>query len=533
MSIERMDHPAVSLAAGCGVDLPGQAARGRTMWLAGRQGRSPLLLVALLWARECPDVVRQLELYLDALFADYRCTPAGWSEVQAARQVLAALNQQLYWRQRSGRRIAQLDAGLLLLQDGEAQFLQAGAIGLLRYQAGSLHCLAGREGLQLGQQAELALMQYSLPLKPGEVLLLAPQPLLAVADLQGFRSGCGTLAAEGLPALLAPLLGAPGAATVLLAGTPDVGPAPPAAREQWPALNEARVGMQVDGWTLLADCSFGPLGRLFRGRDESDREALLWFAEAAADDAFWQREWALRRSPVASLPQVLSAYRPRRHAFLLFEPPLAGTRSLADWAAAHGPLDGQILLDLLEQLIAAVRALQRRGMQGLWLSPRHILIDPGGRLLLLPEHAALLPGVPRQPLPSEAIPLAPEARGNEQPLDGRADQFALAALAYWLLCGQWPEIARPEGGSGSRYVPLANFGSHLPAGWDGVLARALAPRAVARFEALSEFQQALRQPLQQASQPPRLRTRPANWRLLVLGVLLLQLGLGLFLSLID
>ncbi|NQD97062.1 protein kinase, partial [Pseudomonas sp. CrR25] len=73
------------------------------MWLAGRPGRAPVLLVALLWARECPDVVRSLEHYLDGLFADYRCTPQGWSETQAARQVLAALNQQLYWRQRSGR----------------------------------------------------------------------------------------------------------------------------------------------------------------------------------------------------------------------------------------------------------------------------------------------------------------------------------------------------------------------------------------------------------------------------------------------
>ncbi|MEX6503441.1 protein kinase [Pseudomonas zhanjiangensis] len=532
MSIERMDHPAVSLVQGGGIDLPRQAARGRAMWIAGRQGRPPLLLVALLWARECPDVVQQLEQYLDALFADYRCTPAGWSEAQAARQVLAALNQQLYWRQRSGRSIAQLDAGLLLLQEGEAQFLQAGAMGLLRCQAGSLHSLVGREGLQLGLQAELALMQYSLPLSPGEVLLLAPQPLLAVADLQAFRAGCLGLTANGLPDLLAPLLGAPGAATLLLTGTSDAGPAPPVVREQWPALSEARVGMQVDGWTLLADCSFGPPGRLFRGRDERGREALLWFAEAAADEAFWQREWALRRSPVASLPQVLSAYRPRRHAFLLFEPPVAGTRSLADWAAAHGPLDGQALLALLEQLIAGVRALQRRGMQGLWLSPRHILIDEGGRLLLIPEHAALLPGVPREPLPAEAIPLAPELRGG-QPVDGRADQFALAALAYWLLSGQWPEVARPEGGAGSRYVPLASFSVHLPAGWDGVLARALAPQPAARFEALSEFQQALRQPLQHAPQSPRPRGGPAIWKLALLGVLLLQLGLGLYLSLLG
>ncbi|SFP21238.1 protein kinase [Pseudomonas borbori] len=529
MSIERMDHPAVSLLLGCGIDLPAQAARARAMWLAGRQGRPPLLLVALLWARDCPDVVQRLQGYLDALFADYRCTPAGWSEAQAARQVLAALNQQLFHMRQTGRSVPQLDAGLLLLQGADAQFLQAGAVGLLRYKGGGLHSLAGREGMQLGMQAELALVQYSLPLSAGEALLLAPQPLLGVADLDAFRAGCQTLVVESMPALLAPWLKAPGAAALLLSGAAaSLPPATP--REQWPALAEAVTGMRVDGWTLLDECPFGPPGRLFRARDDSGREALLWLAEEAADEVFWQREWALRRSPVASLPRVLSAHRPRRHAFMLFEPPAAGLRSLVDWLAAHGPVDGSTLLSLLDQAIAAVRALQRRGMQGLWLSPRNILISAGGRLLLLPEHAALLPGVPRQPLPSEAIPLAPELRGPQR-VDGRADQFALAALAYWLICGQWPEIARPEGGVLSRYVPLATFTTHLPAGWDGVLARALAPQPAARFEALSEFRQALQEPLAHPPAPVRVNLRTQPWRLALLGALVIQLGFGLWLSL--
>jgi len=531
MSIERMDHPAVSLLLGGGIDLPAQAARARAMWLAGRQGRPPLLLVALLWARDCPDVVQQLQGYLDELFADYRCTPAGWSEAQAARQVLAALNQQLFRSRRTGRSVPRLDAGLLLLQGGAAQFLQAGAVGLLRHKGGGLQCLPGREDMQLGMQAELALVQHSLPLSEGEALLLAPQPLLGVADLDAFRTGCQTLAVASMPALLAPLLKAPGAAALLLPGT-AANLSPTAPREQWPALAEAVTGMRVDGWTLLDECPYGPPGRLFRARDESAREALLWLAEQAADEVFWQREWALRRSPVASLPRVLSSHRPRRHAFMLFEPPAPGLRSLADWAAAHGPVDGATLLALLDQAIAAVRALQRRGMQGLWLSPRNILISAGGRLLLLPEHAALLPGVPRQQLPAEAIPLAPELRGGQR-VDGRADQFALAALAYWLICGQWPEIACPEGGSPSRYVPLASFTAPLPAGWDGVLARALAPQPTARFEALSEFRQALQEPLAHPPAPARVNLRAQPWRLALLGALVIQLGFGLWLSLLG
>jgi len=530
MSIERLHHPTVQLLCGHGLDLPSQAARARATWLSGREGRPPVLLVALLWARECTDVVRTLDAYLDGLLADCCCTPGGWSEAQAARQVLAAFNQQLFRQRQAGRNVAQLNAGLLLLQNGEAQFLQAGAIGLRRYQGDTATSLVGRDGLQLGAQAELALVQHRLTLSPGELLLLAPQPLLDVADLRGFCGAGEAQQDDPLAELLAPLLQAPGAAVLLLPGEADSAPVL-APRAPWRAVSNAQPGLQLDGWELLSTCPYGPPGRVFRATDRRGREAMLWLAEQDADEAFWQREWALRRSPVASLAQVMSAHQPREHAFWLFEPAGKGMRSLVDWVAAHGPVDALTVLAVLEQLIAAVRGLQRRGMQGLWLAPRNILLDDGGRLLLLPEHAALLPGVAQQALPAQAVPLAPEVRAG-QAVDGRADQFALAALAYWLFCGRWPEAAQVDAGGNSRYVPLAQFSVQVPLGWDGVLARALAPRPEARFEALSEFQHALQQPLLQ--QPaPALRTRHhrQSWHLAALALLVLQLGVGLWLSL--
>lgn len=531
MPLQLLEHPAVSLAQGHGLDLPTQAARARATWVAGRQGRPPLLLVALLWGRACTGVVQLLGQYLDALFADYACTPEGWSETQAARQVLAALNLQLFRRRQAGERVPELSVGLLLVQDGEAHFLQAGAVGLVRFQGELVQELVGRDN-PLGEQAELAVIQHGLPLTPNQPLLMAPQPLLEVADLRVLRESCAGLQPGQLGGLLEPLLGAPGAAALVLPGEPHCLP-PSAPGGLWPRVQGATPGMAVDGWTLLAPCDYGPAGRLFRAREEG-REALLWLAEKDADEAFWQREWVLRRSPVATLPQVLSPRLGRQHAFLLFALPPAGAQSLARHREGRAPLEASATLAILAQLIEAVRSLQRRGMQGLWLNPRQILLDEQGRLLLLPEFAAILPGVARQSAPSLAVPLAPEVR-HGRALDGSADQFALAALAYWLLSAQWPEVARPEGGQASRYAPLAGRVAGIPAGWDGVLAKALAPQPRARYEALSEFQVALERLLEQA-----LRQKPAprlgRSRKLALVVLLglpvvlgiwLWLGLGL------
>ncbi|CAE6939381.1 Protein kinase [Pseudomonas marincola] len=535
MSIERMDHPAVTLLHGHGIDLPAQAARVRMEWMAGRQGRPPVLIVVLLWARECTDVVRNVEHYLDALFADYRCTPETWSEAQAARQVLAALNLQLFHLRQSGRMTAQINVGMLLLQAGHAQFLQAGAVGLLRYRDSQLHSLPGHDGLQLGMQAELALVQHSLPLNCGEMILLAPQPLFGVADLETL---CNRFKAmqdaeqqtpeSELQDLLQPLLNAPGAAALML---PQAGQsrAEDVAVAHWPAVAGA-TGQMLDGWTLLDECAFGPAGRVFNADDCNGRRAIVWLAEGSADEAFWQREWVLRRCLAPSLPRVLSAREPRLHAFNVYEAPAKGAVSLFDWVNSRRPLTHSQVMSIFGQLLDAVRALQRRGMQGLWLAPRNILIDAHMHVVLLPEWAAILPGVARQAFPAEAMPLAPEVRAGRT-LDGRADQFALASLVYWMVAGQWPEIARPDGAGASSYVPLSQFAAHLPQGWDGVLARALAPLPAARFDALSEFQQGLLQPLKHEpiADTARYKALPV-WRYALLGVLFVQLAVGLWVS---
>ncbi|AYC31471.1 hypothetical protein D3880_03270 [Pseudomonas cavernae] len=80
------------------------------------------------------------------------------------------------------------------------------------------------------------------------------------------------------------------------------------------------------------------------------------------------------------------------------------------------------------------------------------------------------------------------------------DEWA-AALVYWPLAGHWPDAAASEVAGLGRYVPLAGRVAALPEGWDGMLVRALAPTPQARYEALSELQQALQTPLQPRRRP--------------------------------
>ncbi|QRY81339.1 protein kinase [Pseudomonas sp. PDNC002] len=510
MALESFRQGGVSAALGTGMDLPGQSARARAAWLAPRQGRPPVFMLAMLWGRDCANLVHWLEVRLDSLFADYLCTPEGWSEGQAARQVLAALNMQCFRAAAQGRAVpAALAAGILLLQGDSAHFLQCGDVGLLRYRRGELVELVGPSGQTLGGQAELALTQHHLNLDDGEVLLMAPQPLLAVMDRTLVQATCRDLSPSSLADALAPLLRAPGAVALVLPGATEEG-AMAETVGNWPATAGLHTGNHLEGWELLAPCRFGPAQRTFQARHADGREAWLLLAEEDAGQVFWQREWAMRCCKVASLPDVLPCRVARRHAYQLFVPAEGEWRSFAEWVTARRRVEVAAALDMLEQCVAAVRALQRRGVHGLWLTPRQWLLGPNGRVLALPELAAVIPGVARQALPADALPLAPELR-EDLAVDGRADQFALAALFYWLLSGSWPEAATPDVREGSLYVPLEGRVDGLPPGWDGVLARALSPAPEQRFEALSEFILALRRPLEQARLPAQQRWRRLSW----------------------
>ena len=233
-----------------------------------------------------------------------------------------------------------------------------------------------------------------------------------------------------------------------LAGALERAPAAPR-HTGWPALGAACPGDCVDGWTLQAACAFGPPGRLFRACDEQARRGV-----AAARGGRCRRSVLAARmgtaalpcgepaasivvAPVASscLPVVRSAaLADAQPAGLGASAPAAGTAMRAGPPGATYRCGSRLAAARCTGLVAGAAA------------------DPAGRgraPAVPPRGSGDPAGVARQALPADSVPLAPELRRGEA-LDGRADQFALAALFYWLLCGRWPSIACPESDGGCR-----------------------------------------------------------------------------------
>ncbi len=142
------------------------------------------------------------------------------------------------------------------------------------------------------------------------------------------------------------------------------------------------------------------------------------------------------------------------------------------------------------------------------MKPGNILVDSrrGG-----PEHAYLTDfGIARAMLSAGTLTVAGQFLGtpdyaapeqvNGQPVDGRADQYALACVAFELLSGTVPF---------KRELPIAVLYAHLsttpplltairqdvPPAVDEVLARAMAKYPDERYPTCADFADALREAL--------------------------------------
>jgi serine/threonine-protein kinase len=122
-------------------------------------------------------------------------------------------------------------------------------------------------------------------------------------------------------------------------------------------------------------------------------------------------------------------------------------QSLAEVVPRSGPLAPALVADLVRQLAAALAAAHQAGIIHRDLKPENIMYDrAAGRVKLLDfgiARDADLPAEERLTRTGFFVGtlkyVAPEALSGEL-VDGRADIYSLATIAYWLLTGRHPHV---------------------------------------------------------------------------------------------
>ncbi|GAP18526.1 serine/threonine-protein kinase [Levilinea saccharolytica] len=175
-------------------------------------------------------------------------------------------------------------------------------------------------------------------------------------------------------------------------------------------------------------------------------------------------------------------------------------RDLRTQLKINGPLETEEALRAVQQIASALDYAHEQKIIHRDVKTSNILINQEGGYCLSDFGLVRMPGEPHLTqiggMVGTAAYVSPEQAQAMPNLDGRADQYSLAVVAFELLSGQLPFAADNSTALALLHVTQAppsasTLNPHLPAEVDEVLARALSKSPAARFPSCGEFARAL------------------------------------------
>jgi serine/threonine-protein kinase len=268
-------------------------------------------------------------------------------------------------------------------------------------------------------------------------------------------------------------------------------------------------GSRVAGYVLERLVGVGGMAAVYRARDE--RLGRVVALKLLAGDEAVRMRFVREARAVAAVdhPHIIPVYAAGEADGMQFIAMrfVAGD-TLQGVIRVSGALSPRRAAAFVSPVASALDAAHAAGLVHRDVKPGNILVDarPGG-----PEHAYLTDfGIARAMLSAGTLTVAGQFLGtpdyaapeqvNGQPVDGRADQYALACVAFEMLAGTVPF---------KRELPIAVLYAHLstmppllssvrqdlpPAAGD-VLVKAMAKSPDERYRSCADFADALRDAL--------------------------------------
>jgi serine/threonine-protein kinase len=296
------------------------------------------------------------------------------------------------------------------------------------------------------------------------------------------------------------------------------------ARRSYGSFGRLGPGSRIAGYLIEEQIGAGGMAVVFRARDEvlSRLAALKVIAPSMADDEEFRARF-LRESRAAAAvdsPHIVAVYAAGEDEGLLY----IATRFMAGGDLAGllrrcgGVLAPGRAVSFVSQVASALDASHAAGLVHRDVKLANILVDTVPEL---PERAYLSDFGLSKEISSTGLTATgqflgtPDYSAPEQirgaHVDGRADQYALACVAFTLLTGTPPFRRKDAVATLFAHlqdpVPLVTgLRPDLPPAVDGVIARALAKSPADRYSRCGEFAAALQEALSAA----RPATAPAG-----------------------
>ncbi|WP_416307266.1 protein kinase domain-containing protein [Neptunicella sp. SCSIO 80796] len=306
-----------------------------------------------------------------------------------------------------------------------------------------------------------------------------------------------------------------------------------------PALE---IGMKLEGYRVLQTLFNGTRSSLYKVINEDDDKiyGLKIPSDKFADDpvylsGFAHEAWIGER---IEHPNVMRIYhRSDKAKFLYHICEYIEGQTLRQWIVDNPRPSLEQVRAIIQQIITALRALQRLDMVHRDLKPENLMITSQGQVKLIDFGTVFVAGLAENqqhvkdehPLGSVNY-IAPEyliANNSSH----QSDIFSLAVICYEMLCGElpYPPFAYkdyiPKSFSEWQYQALNKHRTDLPLWVNLTLKKALQPHPDNRYQAFSEFEMDLLKPnkmmLQQAENAPLIERNPLLFWKLLCGLLVL------------
>ncbi len=274
----------------------------------------------------------------------------------------------------------------------------------------------------------------------------------------------------------------------------------------------------IGRYEVVRELGHGAMGVVYEARDPVlDRTVALKVIKPAAegDELEAYEERFLAEARIAAQLQhpgivvVHDVGRDEASGTLFIALELLRGQTLAE-LARQGQVEWARVMRIVGQVARALGYAHARGVVHRDIKPANVIVLPSGEAKVTDFGIAQLENA-RQRLTSTGefigTPLytAPE-QARVEDVDGRADVFSLASVAYTLLAGRPPFMAPNIPGIVHRVVyeepePLARFVPELPVDVERVMARAMAKDPAARYPTAEAFAEDAEDVV--AGQPPR------------------------------
>lgn len=276
-------------------------------------------------------------------------------------------------------------------------------------------------------------------------------------------------------------------------------------QEQNDKLRQRLQDAVGESYRLVELLGRGGMGIVFRAREVAlDREValkVLALDPILAPDAYQRFEREAKLAARLDHPHIVPIFAVgHRSNVAYYTMRLVRGGSVEEMLAGGKQLSLEHAIKLLRDVAAALDHAHRQGVVHRDIKPANILLGETGHALVADFGIAKALGPRDVGSTGTGIIGSPGYMSPEQwkgaDVDGRADQYSLAIVAFEMLAGRRPfespqlqDVLRMH--LSADVPPLSNFRSGLSAGVDEALRRALAKDPSHRFSSVSAFVDAL------------------------------------------